>query len=223
VLLFLEHFPEGRVVVPQGYREGAFATCREVLGWAGVDDASLIFADPWRDIEADHVVLIDLPYAGGVPHPWVVERYAALRGERAPGPSGNGRTYFLRGAPNREIENHQHLAPTLERFGFSTADVGSRPLADQVHAWKGAQDAMAILGSDMTNMLLAPPERLLSISPHWFGDHFFYGLAAALGVEWSELICGRIVREREPRHRSSFEVDPEDFAAFLSASYDGRT
>ena len=126
---------------------------------------------------------------------------------------------MARSVPSREIANREELAPVLRDFSFETVEVGRLDLRKQARLWRESEAMLAVLGSDLTNMLLGTPERVCCMSPEWFGDRFFYWLAAGLGIEWNELVCGTIVSERTPRHQSSFAVDPELLRHFLESVY----
>lgn len=83
------------------------------------------------------------------------------------------------------------------------------PLRAQIDLWQSYDLVIAALGSDLTSMVYARRgTRVLALSPHWFGDCFFFELSVAAGVGWYELRCGDMAERDEGAVRfSSFNID----------------
>lgn len=211
VVMFFRTIPNGRIVVPEDYKTGRYETCLQLLDKFGIGLDRLIFLKRTECLSANSVWLIDLPFSNGVTHPMVFDLYSELRESiKSPNNADESEAVFLRrSADSRKISNWNRVRPVVEEVGFRiSSDVGT--LEDQISLWQNAEMVSGVLGSDLTNMLLGNVKQLFVITPQWFGDNFFYGLAAALGIEWNELVCpnGSLTELRDPKHRSSFNVGP---------------
>lgn len=221
-LMFIDRFADGKLIVPASYAHGKLQNFGACLLAAGVPRERIVLAGPRDIIRVERPVLISMPYAAGLPHPLALEHLRALRnrslGEAPESPINSERLYIDRIKANREIINAHELRPLLDRAGFASVSNGSLSLPQQIALWNRARSVVGVMGSDLTNLVFGNIDRLFVLTPAWFGDRFFYGLAASLGVEWNELICGQKMIERQPQHKSAFCVDPECFATLLGAS-----
>jgi len=217
--MFLEAVPDGVVVLPADYLRGRYSGCAELLSLFGVQREWLVFLKRSQVLVAPSVWLINVPSQSGMPHPLVIDMYRGLRRLLArPSEKDEVRLLFIRRAvETREIANWGEFSSLLTRLGARVVTTQGG-LGQQIDAWQSASTVSGVLGSDLTNMLLGRAARLFVITPEWFGDVFFYGLAAALGVEWNELVCPEqaLVELRDPKHRSSFRVDIADAERFYS-------
>ncbi|MBP0441369.1 glycosyltransferase family 61 protein [Tianweitania sediminis] len=119
------------------------------------------------------------------------------------------RVFLKRVTPGkREVANLEAVERILLENGYSISEVGKSSFASQLQLWHDASHVCAVLGSDLTNIVFAKSKmQILSITPEWFSDHFFFDLAAAKGAIWSEVFCGEMIDEKTPLHTSSFRVD----------------
>lgn len=218
VMLFLRSVPDGRVVLPHGYKVGRYRACLELLHLFGFTEERFVFLKDSEVARSSNVHLIDLPYVDGMAHPVVFEIYRNLRQQTAmTHTTARHHAIFLRRAlEKREIANWPEVLPLLDRKNFHVVTtIGS--IDEQIAVWTAARVVSGVLGSDLTNMLLGNAERLFVITPQWFGDRFFYGLAAGLGIEWNEMVCDDtcLAVLRDPKHASSFNVTPDKMEEFL--------
>lgn len=214
VILFLRKVPNGRVVIPDDYRSERYKSCLQLLEKFDVGLDKLIFLRRSEILLAESVFLIDIPYINGSAHPVVFDLYAEIRCKK--GLSNSDRTFINRTAGTRKISNFNDVDPILRRNGFNiSSELGG--LEDQISLWNNSKVISGVLGSDLTNMLFGDVDQLYVITPEWFGDRFFYGLAASLGIEWNELVCSNeyLSDLREPKHLSSFMVAPDLLEKFF--------
>ncbi len=119
--------------------------------------------------------------------------------------------------PSREIQNISEIAQCAMEKGFVRGPLGRAPFEGQVAIWRSATHFLSALGSDFTGIAFGNSgQEILSITPDFHGDMFFFDLAAAKGMVWHELLCGQIAEERSPRRDSSFLVDRDTFSSFIT-------
>jgi hypothetical protein len=164
-------------------------------------------------IQIQNCVSIDLPYANGVFHPLLTEQIKKLS-MKSSSPAIY-RKYIKRPGPSRSIANHDSLDILLEQFQIQPVSINIRDVNSQIQAWSNCEIMLGILGSDIVNMALSDPKSVCAITPHWFSDIFFYGLASALGLGWNEYYGGDICEEKSPLHASSFSIDIDGFRRYL--------
>lgn len=219
IMLFLEAYPDGRVVVPKSYfGTGIHGTCGQLLEVLGYHRDRFVLVSPDQVLRLEHVVLIDLPYRKGIAHPLAIELLQNI-GEKVRssvhGASKESVTFVQRlGDDRRDIANRRQLFEVLKAKGVSIYRC-SLSLESQVDVWCNSRAMTGVLGSDFANMVFGGAERLLVITPAWFGDNFFFGLASQLGKEWNEVFCGQMMEKREPIHASSFVLDIDLYGAEL--------
>ncbi len=211
-MLFLEHVPDGRIIVPEAYMAKA-SSFLDLMARAGIESSKIVAAPHRCSMLLDDCALIDLPYHEGVFHPILAEKIRHLQPAATHG--NNQRHFVPRNSSDRSISNADDIDRVHAQYNVSKAAIDVTSLASQVAAWSSCSTMIGILGSDLSNMAIGRPESVCSITPHWFGDIFFYGLAAILDVEWNEYYCGTKVALREPVHRSTFMVNANDYGAFL--------
>lgn len=217
-LMFLDAYPDGRLLVPRGYRGGRYGACGEILSLMGVSEAQIEFVERNELVEVENAVVVDLPYSGGLPHPAVLERFKDIGPLDGPVDQGTGpvaRLFIDRTVATREIANREELQSTLRQNDVRGVQLGDAKMSEQISVWQSAKCVSGVLGSDLTNMVFGDSVQLLILTPEWFGDSFFYGLAAMKGMEWNELFCGELIERRTPEHKSSFRVDPTAYERLL--------
>lgn len=210
-LMFAELCPDGLIIIPKSYL-GSFSSFGQLL-MKYIPKERLFLAPDNAVIKIKDCASIDLPYQDGVFHPLLAEHIMRL--SITANNASNSRKYVRRSGPRRSVVNNREFEDLLKSFTFepTTIDVGC--LDSQIKSWSSCKVMMSILGSDMVNMALTRPEEVCAITPHWFGDIFFYGLASVLGIEWHEYYGGLIVEEKTPIHASSFKIDINDMQRFL--------
>ena len=219
VVMFLDRFPDGRVVLPRDYLGARYKGCLDLLLLYGYEPDRFLFVGQNDVVCGNRLFLVDLPYKLEVAHPCVLDVYKSVR-ERIIESTGGlsadpaSLVYVCRQG-GREVANDGVVRSVVANMGGRT-DMTSGLIVEQARSWSSSSSVLSVLGSDMTNMLLGNAERLFSLSPSWFGDSFFYWIAAALGIEWNEYYCDRIGEERTPKHRSSFFVDEAILSGFLN-------
>ncbi len=219
ILLFLDTFPTAKIAVPAWHAEGA----------RGFGEALALYAVPLERlavIEADTVycfkraILLDylFNFELSAPHPQVLpllrrppSHQSALR---------HGAAAFIKRAADasRAIGNADDVEGIMQRLEIPSFITGELTLADQIEIWQGHDLVIATLGSDLANIVYARPgTKLLVLSPHWFGDAFFFEHAVAAGVHWYELRCGEMaVRDPAEERNSTFTVDTALLESILS-------
>jgi capsular polysaccharide biosynthesis protein len=213
--LFLEAFPEGRLVVPAAYVGQSVQSFIDVLRLSGISESRIISIQPQEVAEFEQLVFIDLPFAteSGLHHPSsnaffnsIKINWSLAKPTEQPLCVKQGEHFIHRAAKSREINNFQEISQILASK-FNTVNIGGLSFSEQVTLWQSTKQAAGVLGSDFTNLVFGNVQKVFMLTPDWFGDNFFFGLAASLGVEWNELRCGALVQERQPKHKSSFDVN----------------
>jgi Glycosyltransferase 61 len=218
VLWFRRVMPEGKIAVPRDYLMEAnnFGRILRLYGVEHDDVVPLSRDVSWRLREAVFIDPLSQPM--GV-HPAALEVLREQCPRLAPPPNASDRTFITRatGGNDRGIDNAAEIDAIASDLGFRPTRLGSTHVEQQIATWQHGAAFMSVLGSDLTNLVFAKPgSDVLSITPDFHGDMFFFDLAAAVGLRWHELLCGHIVEKREPRRSSSFAVDPRVFRDFLT-------
>jgi hypothetical protein len=210
-LLFLRHFPGAKIALPWQYCQPGQNNFASALFELGITPDRLVPLEPQVSYRFGRLVLVDMLYdlSQQIPHPAALALLSEAAGE--PDPAAPERAIFIERAPwaARAIANADDTRTLLARFGMPALTLGEVSFRDQVQAWRQSRLVVATLGSDLSNIVFGRPgTRLLALSPHWFGDNFFYNLAVVKGMQWNELRCGRLVEAvADIQHRSSFVVD----------------
>lgn len=219
VLIFLDKVQDGRVILPKSYLGVRYCACLELLVRFGVESDRIVFLGEDEELITSEVWVIDLPYHNGLPHPIVFDQFKSLQHRNLLRTKvDRGAITFIKRENRREIANWTEVERFLnDRSSQIVTKVGT--LDEQIEAWSATEAVSGILGSDLTNMVLGNSRRVFVITPSWFGDRFFFGLAAGLGIEWNEMVCddNQLVERREPMHASSFRVDLSDLEALFSS------
>lgn len=217
VLLFRRAFPNGRIAVPRYYATGDSNYSR-LFDLFGVPRDCLVGLDYGRTVRVREAVLIDFAwnFPLGVPHPIALELLASAPAA-IPMPLDESGIFIARtGKGSRAVANQGEVYEVLARRGIALRELGATSVQHQSAIWQQGIPMVGILGSDFANIVFAPPgAQVLTLSPAWFGDRFFYNLAAARGVVWNELFCGRMGERVDPIRFSSFFVDIEKLNAVL--------
>lgn len=217
VLLFRQHFPCGKIVAPVPHTHRQHSNFARMFEVYGIPPDHLLPVERGTSYRFRELVLMDFLYdfPRQMPHPYIIDALSHFAGASlyARTPTGTARGVFVtraEGRGMRAIANQSELDPVLVARGLAKRQLGAVTLQEQVACWQSHDLIVSTLGSDLTNIVFGRAgSRILSLSPDWFGDMFFYNLAVAKGMQWNELRCGTIVEEVEERHRSSFRVDPD--------------
>ncbi|QVL51812.1 MAG: glycosyltransferase family 61 protein [Cyanobium sp. M30B3] len=218
-LIFLDAHPDGLVIVPKSYfgRRSSFGAVLAKY----ISKDSIYQAPENTVISIRHCASVDLPYAKGVFHPLMVEYIKKLRLNRSGQVQSNH--YIKRAGRRRSIVNNSELEYALQDFNIRPVALDLGDVDHQLELWASSGLVMGVLGSDLVNMALGSPEAICAITPHWFGDVFFYGLASALGIIWNEYYGGVIHEEHRPLHSSTFNLDINEFCVFLNYALIGSS
>jgi hypothetical protein len=211
VVLFLEAYPNGRVVVPRSYfGAGIHSACGQVLELLGYPRERFVLVSPGEVLNLEETFFIDLLFQNGISHSLALDVLRRLPGiaRNIVGNKQSGRLTFIRRLHEnrREISNVELLSSALEQRNIQFYRC-LPSLTSQIEVWRTSKIVTGVLGSDFTNMVFGGADRVLMITPEWFGDIFFYGLAGQLAVEWNEVFCGELVQRRNPIQDSSFLLD----------------
>lgn len=219
IILLMNHFPDLLFVIPADYKSDRFKACLEVLDAFGLARERIIFIARNQLMVAPSCFLVDLPYSDGLPHPFVFDIFKNFH-QHFIGMKTEDRiklNFIKRAVENREIANWSDVETLFEnkKIGITSTLTS---LAKQVEAWTVSESVSAVLGSDLTNMIIGDAKRVFVLSPNWFGDQFFYGLAAGLNIEWNEMCLdsSSIVKIRDPKHRSSFNINVNELDFFIN-------
>lgn len=221
-LLFLKHFPKGKIVVPSGLNGFSSNRFSQLMGILGISRSNLLSVERLKTYRFRNIYICDYLYRAdghaGI-HPAAIE-LLSLHGAHEslrPTKTTNVRAFFLeRSSGAREIENLDAVRDCLQTNGVECLPLGMMPAERQIECWNTGNSFSSTLGSDLTNLIFSrTAERIFVLSPDWFGDDFFFDLAAAKGVAWYELRCGKVGIARKPMHKSSFFVDVDALSGAL--------
>lgn len=226
IALCLERFPGISVAVPASYMSvDAYKNFGALLDLFAVPRDRIVPIRHHKKYKLRSVVLVDFLYSDSAVHPYVPalfdEAVAKMRAPCHSGGSDGTRMFIERTAKGRrEIANQPELIGALEGYGFKPRRLGDEPLFAQAAAWGVSEAVCCVLGSDFTNILFGQPgTELVVLTPRWFGDRFFYDLAAAKGMVWNELVCGEMSTRREPSHAADFAVELDVARRFLEGVF----
>jgi hypothetical protein len=236
ILLYLQHYPSGKIALPRGLTIGNQNNFARLFELYGIAQDRLLALDRPKTYAFRELVLLDFLYNFDrqVPHPQALALLGNIRSDRL-AQVEHSDTFCVKRPPgmwNREIANGIELDKVLEKFNITSGVLGVEPIGRQVSTWRHSKLIISTLGSDLANIVFGfPGQRILCLSPDWFGDTFFYNLAVMKGCEWHELRCGELVETAEPLHKSSFNVNLEmldvmletlsNFASEISGSRKG--
>lgn len=220
MLTFLDHFPSGKIVIPMYQAEGVNGF-GEALACYGISHERLAPVDRGVVYAMKQAVLLDFlfNFEIGTPHPKVLPLLRSVLPVEARLSSAHRRAFIKRRADaQRAIGNHQAVDAVMKRRGIDIYGPDELPLAEQIAIWQNHDLIVATLGSDLANIVYARPgTQVLVLSPHWFGDGFFFELSVAAGVRWHELRCGEMTwRNAEEERFSAFNVDTGLLDSILS-------
>ena len=117
---------------------------------------------------------------------------------------------FVKRTGKRAIENQVDIESSLTERKYDILTQTHKNLESQIDSWNSSNSVIATLGSDMSNLVfMRENTSLISLSPDWFGDRFFYNLACASKINWYEIRCGRKGTPSGSSDRfDNFYVDP---------------
>lgn len=191
---------------------------RETLSAYGLHPSRILPLQPSMDYEFDRLHAISPVWSDHVMHPAVAN---LMRARLPPSPAEMPqppRIALLRTGPGRTIANLDPVAALLRQHGFTFHTIGTMPFLDQVRLFRGASLVFAILGSDLTGLLYAPPGvRVISVAPAVFGDRFFYALILDRGGHYADLRGPVTTLNEDVPHRSSFTIDPAQISEAFAA------
>ncbi len=217
VIEFLKFYPDGKVLIPEDYFTNYyFKKFGELALMAGVDSKSFVHAGNGEIFEIENLVTSDYFFSQGVFHPQSIENLNCLMLKSIK----KNRKIFMQRLNNHEkrnITNFQEIEYINNENKIEEFSSGSSDLLTQQNVWAESSLNIGVLGSDFTNMFFGTPGRVMLITPSWFGDNFFYGLAAALGYEWNEVFCHTLIEQRNPMHSSSFSVNPDLYREMIKS------
>ncbi len=193
---------------------GKVANLGPLLARFGFGPERILLTEPGRTYRFGQLALVEFFYdfPRQIPHPAGLSWLSPWRF-----PKPELALFIERAAGTRLIANQDEVDVVLARHGIARLRLGALPVAEQIALWGRARVVIGTLGSDFANIAFGQPDtKLLVLSPDWFGDIFFYHLAAMQGMEWHELRCGRPAEGQAPDKDSAFVVDVRRLAAMLA-------
>ncbi|MFC7539458.1 glycosyltransferase family 61 protein [Siccirubricoccus deserti] len=226
-LIFVKAVPNGKVALPRSYfGSGRFRNFGQAAFALGLRPEQVIQIDREKNYLIKNAVFINAIHRGPILHPAALEvfdapdkEYKSIScSEENENKCSLNRIYIDRPEQyGRGMVNADSIRNLIHSNGFTLKKLAEEDFISQVAHWRRGGVFCGVLGSDFTNILFGSKgSSVISITPHWFGDSFFFGLCAMRGLVWNELFCGDIVKEAKARHRSDFKVDEKQLDHFLS-------
>jgi hypothetical protein len=211
ILLFLTAYPSAKVALPEGYRGSNYEASARAYG---ITDARIVRLRRDRPTTLRRAAFLDPLYRDEAVHPLALDLLRDVKHQ--PQSERSSVLFVKRNSGGREIANWAEIENALNANDIPYRSLGSAHFEEQVAIWRCTDKIAAVLGSDFSSIIFAQHgSSVVSISPNTHGDVFFMDLAAATGVIWNEIICGRIVEKLEPLRRSSFYVPPDPLIQFM--------
>lgn len=209
-IIFLQkYYPNLKILLPREFCNSK-SSRGKLLELYGIDKKMIIPLDSNTTYEFKDLYLLDFLFEpkSGFIHPWALD---ALRSVSKEWTTQQHDLIFVKRVGARGIQNQSDVETYLSKFGYKTLTQTHQNLEDQIKSWNSASNVVATLGSDMSNLVfMRENASLLSLSPDWFGDRFFYNLACASKINWFEVRCGEKGAISNSSHRfDNFHVDME--------------
>jgi capsular polysaccharide biosynthesis protein len=213
MLLFLDAFPSGKIAIPTWHAQGA-PGYGEALAFYNIPTERLARIEASTVYRFKEAILLDFlfNFKAAAPHPKVLPFLRSVPLCHNGAEAGNKAAFIKRRADtHRLIGNESAVDAVMARHRIDVYGPDSLPLRTQIELWQSHDLVITTLGSDLTNMVYARAgTRVLVLSPHWFGDIFFFELSVAAGVRWYELRCGDMAwRAERAEGDSSFNVEAD--------------
>ncbi|MCO6415928.1 glycosyltransferase family 61 protein [Siccirubricoccus sp. KC 17139] len=219
IVLAARLLPDSKIAVPAGYAN-ARSNFGALLAMSGLNPNRILYTNDKIVYRLDEAIFVDFLYHEKSIHPLSLDIFGEVASHLEEQTGNTTRKMYLsRTTPGkREIVNADQVGDILHGSGFRSVTLGAEPLATQVAYWQEATMVCSVLGSDLTNILFGNENcSVMAITPDWFFDIFFFDLAAAKGMVWNELYCGKMVQEKVPSHLSSFIVQEDALRNFIAA------
>ncbi|GGW92570.1 glycosyltransferase family 61 protein [Alteromonas halophila] len=208
ILFIKKHFPHIKIALPKGFCSLNMSQGK-LLNAYGIDRDSIIPLSSNTSYLFKSVYILDFLFEpkSGFIHPWALDALRSV--DILLENTHEVDRLFIKRLKKREIENRSEVEALLEQYHYQPFTQAHANLDSQIANWGRARSVVATLGSDMTNMVFLPDgASILSLSPDWFGDRFFFNLACAANINWFELRCGKVGKESESHQRfNNFFVD----------------
>jgi hypothetical protein len=225
-MLLLKKFPDIKLAVPTALNGYAPNRLTQLMRLAGISPTRLLAIESSRTYAFRKIIICDYLYdgvtKGGRVHPLAIELLESITIDGFDDATGSrpGHWFIERSSGGRNIENLNALRQFFHSRQIESRALGKLPVPEQLSTWQSGSFFCSTLGSDLTNIVFAKPgTKILSLTPDWFGDDFFFDLASAKNLEWNELRCGEIGNPVQPKHRSSFYVDIAALSALLDRAH----
>jgi capsular polysaccharide biosynthesis protein len=148
-------------------------------------------------------------------HPGALARLRAQILREAPAAAGR-RLFITRGAQGpRHLENETDLLHLAVAHGYERVEPQRLSLHEQASLFQSAAAVVGVKGAALSNLVFCQPgAQCLVLSPGDFLDPFFWDLASAAGVTYTE-VFGRLTGRDRPRSQNSFVIDRQTFLEHL--------
>lgn len=226
-LLFLERFPYGKIAVPDFHVFGT-SNFSKLLSLFGITKDKLLPIKKGVVYKFREIVLVDFlfDFKNTIAHPAALTllKRVLARKIKMGSEMGKNITFITRGKEfRRRIMNQEEAISALAAKGITHLNLGSLDLSDQIACWDKSDAIIATLGSDFANIVFGKPDtKLLAVSPHWFGDNFFFELAIANNMQWNEIRCGVMGEPKTPLHASDFTINTQMLESAIENSFGTR-
>ena len=207
ILFAQKFFPDMKILLPQAFCSPN-SSRGKLLDIYGVNRDKIVPIDPSVTYSFKSVYILDFLYdaINSFIHPWALNTLRSIVLKSA---VTENRKLFVKRVGKRAIENQAVIEKCLLDKGYFSLTQNHQNLDEQILCWSSAGTVVATLGSDMSNLIfLKEGSAILSLSPDWFGDRFFYNLAYATNLNWYEIRCGEVGAISSGSHRfNNFHVD----------------
>jgi hypothetical protein len=218
MLLARATYPSLKLGLPASYISHKSSSWFQLLNIAGISESDVIPLDRNTTYSFKRIFFSDFlwDFGSASPHPIVIQLLKEITSNRQysgkNGPLGC-RKIFIERDPKygRNIQNIEQIKELCRGFGIEIHKTAALSVGEQIDLFRSANLVIGTLGSDLTNIVFCDPDtHILSLSPEFHGDDFFYNISAAFKLIWSEILCTR--KELPSSEERSFYVDPKIFS-----------
>ncbi len=170
----------------------------------------------WAFAELHYVTPVRRSPLCALPQAIEALRCAVLR--HAPAKPGDRRLFVSRrNYGRRRLANEAEIIEVCARHGFEVVFPELGTLSEQAALFRSASAIVGVKGAALANLVFSPPETVVVVlSPGDFADPFFWDLAGARGLSYSE-IFGPLTATEHGQAQNPFEIDADRLDSMLQA------